>query len=70
MSGTLNFSSAFAFADRQAFINAGSASFTGGTITGKRYSASLLALIYVAGGGASFFPGDSAGTTATGAQYA
>lgn len=66
LSGTLNFSSAFAFADRQGFINAGSASFTGGTITGQRYNANYYGLIYTAGGGASFFPGNSAGTDNSG----
>lgn len=40
-----------------------------GTATGKRYDAQSNAIIDTAGGGATFFPGDVAGTTATGAQY-
>lgn len=42
---------------------------TGGTITGKRYDASLNAVINSSGGGATYFPGDTYGTTATGGQY-
>lgn len=41
-----------------------------GSATGKRYSSSLNSVIYTAGGGASYFPGSTAGTTATGGQYA
>lgn len=41
-----------------------------GTITGKRYEVALNGLIQTYGGGASFFPGSVAGTTATGGQYA
>ena len=41
-----------------------------GTVTGKRYIGTFNSVINVRGGGASFFPGDSAGTIATGAQYA
>jgi hypothetical protein len=44
--------------------------YTGGTITGTRYAASLNGVINTSGGGANFFPGDVAGTTATGGQYA
>ncbi len=39
-------------------------------ITGVRYSGLTNAVIDTAGGGASYFPGDSAGSVATGAQYA
>jgi hypothetical protein len=41
-----------------------------GAATGKRYEATLNAVIYTSAGGANFFPGDSAGTTTTGGQYA
>lgn len=50
-------------------INASSASFTG-SATGVRYSAALNGVINTGGGGASFFPGNSGGSTATGGQYA
>jgi hypothetical protein len=41
-----------------------------GTVAGKRYSATLNGTINTQGGGANFFPGDVAGTMATGGQYA
>ena len=40
-----------------------------GTVTGKRYNATLNGVINSNGGGANYFPGDVAGTTATGGQY-
>ena len=41
-----------------------------GTFTGTRYSATLNAVINTYGGGANYFPGNVAGSTATGGQYA
>lgn len=41
-----------------------------GTATGKRYNATLNGIFSVQGGGPNFFPGSTAGTTATGGQYA
>lgn len=41
-----------------------------GSTTGVRYSAALNGTIWTNGGGASFFPGNSAGATSTGGQYA
>lgn len=41
-----------------------------GSATGVRYSAALNGVINTEGGGATYFPGDSAGSTATGGQYA
>ena len=41
-----------------------------GTFTGKRFNAALNAVINSYGGGASYWPGDAAGTTATGGQSA
>lgn len=41
-----------------------------GTATGKRYAASLNGVINTFGKGTSHFPGDVAGTTTTGGQYA
>jgi hypothetical protein len=44
---------------------------TGGSISGARYSASLNGVINtVTGGGETYFPGTTAGTVATGGQYA
>lgn len=40
-----------------------------GSATGKRYEAETNAIIDTAGGGANYFPGDAAGTTATQGQY-
>lgn len=39
------------------------------TVTAERYNASENALIKTFGGGASYYPGNVAGTTATGGQY-
>jgi hypothetical protein len=70
LNGTLSFSTAFAQADRTALISTNACTFTGGTVTGKRYDATINAVIYTGGGGASHYPGNVAGTTATGGQYA
>lgn len=70
VSGSPNFAGAFAGAARNGTLRAASSTYTGGTPTGSRYNASLNAVIYTAGGGATYFPGDAAGSTATGGQYA
>lgn len=41
-----------------------------GSVTGTRYSANINGTINTFGGGANYFPGTIAGSTATGAQYA
>lgn len=41
----------------------------GGTVTGKRYDVASNGVILTNGGGANFYPGNVAGTTATGGQY-
>lgn len=68
-SGTAAQGVAFAFATGLgqvfAFLNSSS-----GTFTGPRYNASVNAVVQTNGGGASYFPGNSAGSTATGGQYA
>lgn len=46
------------------------ATFTGSTVTGTRYQASLNGVISVNGGGANVFPGTVAGSTSSGGQYA
>lgn len=40
-----------------------------GSATGARYAVSENSIIYTGGGGANFFPGNSAGVSATGGQY-
>jgi hypothetical protein len=71
---TLTFSgtqaySAFCFATSQSYIEADGCTFTGGTITGKRYDGFLQSAIYTNGGGANYFPGNAAGAVSAD-QYA
>jgi hypothetical protein len=69
-SNTPAFSLAFAYANLAASIRAVSMTFTnGGTVTGSRYFAGGNAAIFVNGAGASYLPGNSAGSTSTGGQY-
>lgn len=69
LTGTPAFSTGFAVSSNVSAIYAGGTTYSG-SATGKRYDATLNATISSNGGGSSFFPGDSAGTTATGGQYA
>jgi hypothetical protein len=69
LTGTPAFSLAFAYAAELGIISTATMTYSGSG-TGKRYSASLNAVIQTFGGGASYFPGNVAGTTATGGQYA
>lgn len=69
LTGTPAFSTGFVVAANIGVIYAGGTSYSG-SATGKRYDATLNATISSNGGGSNFFPGDSAGTTATGGQYA
>lgn len=68
--GTPAFSTAFAYADRTATLNLDSLTFAGTGATGSRYSVNLNAVIYTGGGGANYFPGNSAGSFGTGGEYA
>jgi hypothetical protein len=68
ITGTPAFSSSFA--DCRASGTILTFSNTYGATTGKRYDATLNGVINTFGGGASYFPGSVAGTTATGGQYA
>ena len=61
--------SAFALAEVVSAIFASGATFTG-SATGVRYNVSGNSMIETGGGGASFFPGNSGGTAATGGEYA
>jgi hypothetical protein len=69
LAGTPAFSNAFAVATVAAVVSAYSVSFSG-SATGARYDATMNGAIQSYGGGANFFPGDSAGSTGTGGQYA
>lgn len=48
----------------------GGNTYYGGVASGSRYNVSQNSVISVAGGGANYFPGTTAGTTSTGGQYA
>jgi hypothetical protein len=69
LSGTPAFSSAFSFGmvNSSTFIDLNT--FTG-SATGTRYSVILNAVITVGGAGETYLPGNSAGSKATGGQYA
>lgn len=72
LTGTPAFSTAFVAFDTVAsgnFAGYGPLTFSGAA-TGVRYSATLNAVIQTYGAGATYFPGDVAGSTATGGQYA
>lgn len=68
LTGTPAFTT-FALCARNSVINANGNTYSG-SATGVYYSAILNGVIYVAGGGGTYFPGNSAGSTATGGQYA
>lgn len=72
LTGTPNFSTAFvSVTDGLGVISTSSTPPTiTGSATGKRYSVVLNGVINSFGSGANYFPGDVAGTTATGGQYA
>ncbi|MBD9395132.1 hypothetical protein [Acidovorax sp. ACV01] len=69
VTGTPAFSSAFASAANGSMLICASTTFSG-SATGKRYDVTMNALIQTAGAGATFFPGNASGTTATGGEYA
>jgi hypothetical protein len=68
LTGTPAFS-IFASALKCSVIRAIAITFSG-SATGSRYSVVTNAVIDTGGGGANYFPGNSAGSTATGGQYA
>jgi hypothetical protein len=69
--GTPSFASAFACAQYPSFINVQIATRPSffGSATGARYLAFLNGIIDTGGAGATYFPGNSAGSTSTGGQY-
>lgn len=70
LAGVPNFSVYFAWALECATILASSTTFAGSGATGIRYRVELNGVINTNGGGAAYFPGNAAGGTATGGQYA
>jgi hypothetical protein len=66
LSGTRAFTT-FAVAGARSYISS-TGSYTG-SATGKRYDVTANSVINTEGAGATYFPGDAAGTTATGGQY-
>lgn len=61
----------FAQSTRLSFLDAESVTFSGaGGVTGQRFEADLNSVIFTgSGANPTYFPGNSAGTTATGGQY-
>lgn len=68
LTGTPAFSSGYAVSATSGTITNYSCTFSG-SATGVRYAVSLNGAINTLGSGATYFPGNSAGTTATGGQY-
>jgi hypothetical protein len=68
LSGTPHFSAAFAVAEDLAMISAHGNTFAGTGATGTRYIARQNAIIETSGD-ANYFPGNAAGSAASGAQY-
>lgn len=69
LTGTPAFSAAFAAIQEQSSLMAYSGTYSG-SATGLRYFVSMNSIIQTYGGGASYLPGSTAGSTATGGQYA
>lgn len=68
LSGTPNFSSAFAYATAGGTLMAHANTYSGAA-TGARYFANLNGVVFVAGAASAYLPGNAAGSTATGGQY-
>lgn len=68
LTGTPAFGGGFAYATTQSYLELHSNTFSG-SATGVRYNSDLNSVIYTAGGGATYFPGNTSGATATGGQY-
>jgi hypothetical protein len=68
LTGTPNFSNAFAQATDCGVIRLGPTTFVGGA-TGKRYNATTNGVINTNGAGATYLPGNAVGTATTGGLY-
>lgn len=69
ISASLTWSLSFVAADTMGNLEANSCTGLGTAATGTRYTQNGLSLIWTGGGGASYFPGNAAGTTANSAVY-
>ncbi len=70
LTGTPAFSAAFVSASGCSNLGIASANLTfSGSATGQRYNVSTNAVVATASSGSTFFPGGTAGATATGGQY-
>ena len=68
LTGTPFWSSVFCRVEAVSSYTAGAMTFTG-SATGKRFEIEQNGVVSNTGGGATYFPGNVAGTTATGGQY-
>ncbi|MCW5726860.1 DUF2793 domain-containing protein [Parvibaculum sp.] len=68
LTGTPAFGTAFAYARTCGTMTIGGNTYAGAA-TGQRYHTAQNGVINTVAGGATYFPGDSAGATATGGQY-
>lgn len=69
LTGSPNFSSAFARVAHGGVIVTNSAGSFSGSATGKRYEALLNGVIDTQGAGSTYFPGSSSGSVGSGGQY-
>ncbi|WP_146126149.1 hypothetical protein [Burkholderia multivorans] len=60
---------AFATANGLSQITTSGVTYAGSSVTGPRYASNTNSVISTNGGGASYFPGSTAGSTSTGGQY-
>ncbi len=67
--GTVAFSGAFVTSSFVGVVFIDSNTFAGASATGSRYSITANGVVYTAGAGATYLPGNAAGSTATGGQY-
>jgi hypothetical protein len=69
LSGTPSFTTAYAYGYQVGVVLGNNCTFVG-SATGPRYRSELNAVVNAGGAGADYYPGNSAGSTLTGGQYA
>lgn len=74
ISQTITFTGAIAFSAAtvqsvNGYVELSASTITGASVTGTRYAVAMNGVINTNGGGASFIPGNAAGTPVTGGQY-